>query len=209
MADGSVRRMREIEAAGITAATVRRAVDQGLVTTISRGLYRRSGAEPVRGERLAQLVARVPNAVICLLSAAEFHGLGNLHSDEVWGAIPNGGRNPKPDWPPFRAVRWRAQEAREIGVETHDISGVQVRITNPARAVVDMLRMASTVGENRALDCLRDFATKTRDDSPPSDSNDAFAEVAAISEALGVARRLQVYLRIYGHALGDRQPGTR
>ena len=132
IADGSVWRMREIEAAGITAATVRRAVDQGLLTAVSRGLYRRTGAEPVRGERLAQLVARVPNAVICLLSAAEFHGLGGIHSDEVWGAIPNGGRNPKPDWPPFRAVRWRADEAREIGVEAHEICGVAVRIATAA-----------------------------------------------------------------------------
>lgn len=182
-------RMRDLAQVGITAATVRRAVADGAVAQIARGVYRHPQAPWVRGERYAELVARVPAAIICLHSAAEFHEFGDVVPDRVWAAIPNSQKPPVIDWPPFRPVRWRSEAALVVGVEKHRICGVSVHITGAARTVVDMLRMTSTVGEDRALDCLRDYLAQRR----PAE------ELTATAEALGVARKLEQYLRAYTH----------
>ncbi len=56
---------------------------------------------------MAQVVAREPHGVICLLSALRFHGLTSQHPHEVWLAIPPGA------WErmAFKRVRIRAQES--------------------------------------------------------------------------------------------------
>ena len=187
--EGAVWRMRDLAQQGITAATVRRAVAEGAVAQIARGVYRHPRAAYVRGERYAELVARVPGAVICLHSAAEFHQFGDVVPSHVWAAIPNSQKPPVVDWPPFRPVQWRSEAAFSVGVEEHLICGVRVRITSAARTVVDMLRMASTVGEDRALDCLRDYLRQRR----------SAEELTATAEALGVSTKLAQYLRVYSH----------
>jgi predicted transcriptional regulator of viral defense system len=189
LADGTMWRMRDLESLGITGAAVRRAVKAGAIAEVSRGVYRKLGAEHVHGEYLAQLCARVSNAVVCLFSAAEFHGLGNVSPRSIWIAIPNTQTPPKTDWPPYRVVRWRSHAALATGVETHRICGIDVRITNASRTVVDMLRMSSTVGEDRALDCLSAY---------PRDPQ-SLAELVAIASELNVSRKLGEYIRAYTH----------
>jgi predicted transcriptional regulator of viral defense system len=42
------------------------------------------------------------------------------------------------------------------GVETHDIEGVQVRITSPAKTVADCFKYRDHVGQDVAVEALRD-----------------------------------------------------
>lgn len=86
----------------------------------------------------------------------------------------------------MRFVHWRDPAAFEVGIEERTVSGVPVRLTNPARTVVDMLRMSSVVGEDRALECLRDYL----------DGNEPVGELRAVADALGVGRRLAPMLRV-------------
>lgn len=86
----------------------------------------------------------------------------------------------------MRFVHWRDPAAFEVGVEEKVVSGVTVRTTGPARTVVDMLRMSSVVGEDRALECLRDYL----------DGSEPVAELQATAAALGVGKRLAPVLRV-------------
>lgn len=86
----------------------------------------------------------------------------------------------------MRFVHWRDPAAFEVGIEEKTVSGVPVRLTGPARTVVDMLRMSSIVGEDRALECLRDYL----DDRGP------VGELQATADALGAGRRLAPMLRV-------------
>ncbi len=149
--------MSDLVKHGITAASVSRAVAAGDVQRLSRGTYRRAGAPPGPGIDLVMVASRAPGGVLCLFSAASLHGLGDVTPDEVWLAIPNSARPPKLDWPRIRPVRWRSPGALSVGVETLMVGGAELRVTGPVRTVVDMLRMRSTVGEDRALEVLRDF----------------------------------------------------
>tara|TARA_R110001599_G_scaffold347344_1_gene573514 strand:- start:57 stop:686 length:630 start_codon:yes stop_codon:yes gene_type:complete len=184
LADGSVWRMHDLEAQGIARMTVRRAVDAGWVEALSRGLYRRLDITEEQGSDLAEVCARFTGGVICLLTAAQFHGLTDEAPDKVWIAVPNNTRTPKDAWLPVRLVRWRSSASRQIGVDVHRIQGVDVPITNPARTVVDMLRMMKAVGADRAMECLRDYAI----------SGGSVREVREIADTIGVGKRLTPYL---------------
>ena len=181
--------MEALIKSGITAATVSRAVSAGLVERVSRGTYRSASASFDQFADFALVSARAPGGVICLYSAASFHGFGDVSPFEVWLAIPNQGRPPKIEWPKVRAVRWRSSWALSIGVETHTVSGVAVKMTGRPRTVLDMLRMKATVGEDRALEVLRDFTA----------GGGSLAEVRTMAERFGVGRSVAPYLNAFSH----------
>jgi predicted transcriptional regulator of viral defense system len=185
LADGRILRMKTLAGEGITASTVQRAVAAGMVEQISRGVYRRAGAPHVAGIHLAEALARIPNGVVCLLSAAEAHGFGDRASPRIWVALPNKSHPPHIDWPPVRSVLWRGEAPFRVGVSERIICGVRVRMTGRARTVVDMLKMKATVGEEYALECLRDFVT----------SGGALGDLLQTADALGVAGRLSSLIR--------------
>ena len=62
--------------AGITRDQLRTLVRRGAVEHAGRGLYRMADAEPTEHYSLAMACARVPNSVVCLLSALRVHGIG-------------------------------------------------------------------------------------------------------------------------------------
>ena len=80
-------RARELEEAGISAATISRAVTSGEVMRIGRGLYTLPGSEPDTHESLIEVAKRAPKAVICLTSALAFHGLTDQLPRKIWIAI--------------------------------------------------------------------------------------------------------------------------
>jgi predicted transcriptional regulator of viral defense system len=126
-------------------------------------LYVRADAQPSEHRTLAEAVKRVPHAVICLLSALQFHELTTQTPHEVWIAIANNARKPKTDWPPLRVVRF-SQSALVQGVEHRVIDGVQVCVTSAARTIADCFKYRREVGLDIALEALRDYMrTRSRD----------------------------------------------
>ena len=69
-------RPRDAAELGVDSRALRRLVDDGSVERVARGLYRFTEAEPTEHYTLAAVCARVPDAIVCLLSALSVHGLG-------------------------------------------------------------------------------------------------------------------------------------
>ncbi|MEW6269251.1 MAG: type IV toxin-antitoxin system AbiEi family antitoxin domain-containing protein, partial [Thermodesulfobacteriota bacterium] len=59
----------QVEAAGLTRDQLPALVRSGSVERIARGLSRLADAEPTENYSLAMACARVPNSIVCLLSA--------------------------------------------------------------------------------------------------------------------------------------------
>lgn len=97
---------------------------------------------------------RQPHGVVCLLSALSFHEIGTQLPWQVWLALGGKSHRARLDYPPLRVVRLSPLALRE-GVETHDIEGVPVKITSPARTVVDCFRYRNKIGIDVALEGLR------------------------------------------------------
>ena len=152
---GAYFRPCDAEAAGISYPQLRRLEGLGLVEREGWGLYRKTRADITRHHTLAAVCARVPQAVVCLLTALEVHDIGTQKPRHVWIAIPHKARVPVLGRLPVRITRF-SSAALTYGVEDTDFEGVPARITTPARTVVDCFRFRSKIGLEPALEALHD-----------------------------------------------------
>ena len=141
--------------AGITREQLRTLVRRGAVEHVGRGLYRTVLAEPTEHYSLAMACARVPNSVVCLLSALRVHGIGTQAPAEVWLAIPHKARPPRLPALRLRIVRFSGP-AWTFGVQETAFEGVPARITSPPRTVADCFRFERLVGPEVAMEALQD-----------------------------------------------------
>lgn len=148
-------RPAELEAAGLTRDQLPALVRSGKVERISRGLYRLAEAEPTENYSLAMACARVPNSIVCLLSALRVHGIGTQAPAEVWLAIPHKARAPRLRELRLRIVRFSGP-AWTFGVQETVFEGVRARITSPARTVADCFRFERLVGPEAAMEAFQD-----------------------------------------------------
>ena len=130
-------------------------VDKGRLERISRGVYAVVDAPVTEKHGLAVVACRAPAGVVALLSALRFHGLTTQNPKEIWLAVPAGGRTPKLDWPPLRVVRMSAPTF-QLGIETHFVEGIAVRVYSVPKTLVDCFKFRGQVGLDVALEALRE-----------------------------------------------------
>lgn len=152
---GSFFRPSQLGEADLTRDQLRTLVRRGGVERVGRGVYRLTDAEATEHYSLAMACARVPNSIICLLSALRVHGIGTQAPAEVWLAIPHKARSPRMPDLRLRVVRFSGA-AWKFGVIDTTFEGVPAHITSPARTVVDCFRFERLVGAEIALEALHD-----------------------------------------------------
>jgi predicted transcriptional regulator of viral defense system len=134
---------------------LRRLRDEGVLEQPARGLYTLAGSEPTEHQSLLEVCKRVPQGVICLISALQFHELTTQLAHEVWVAIPTKAWAPTFDSPRLRIVRYSPSTVA-YGVEERPIRGAVVRVFNPAKTVADCFKFRNKIGLDVALEALRD-----------------------------------------------------
>lgn len=134
-------------------------VSAGSVEHVARGLYRMADAEATEDYSLAAACARVPKAIVCLLSALRVHGIGTQVPNAVWLAIPHRSRTPRLRGLRTRFVRFSGAALTHGVVETQ-FEGVSARITDPARTVLDCFRYERMVGQEVAREALDDARSR-------------------------------------------------
>lgn len=148
-------RSRDLAAHGIAREHLRRLHQRGRLERVARGLYALPGSQATQHRSLAEAAKRVPQGVVCLLSALRFHGLTTQAPFEVWLAIDPKARRPQVADLPLRIVRFSGP-ALDEGVEQHVIDGVPVRVYSPAKTVADLFKYRNKIGLDVALEALRD-----------------------------------------------------
>ncbi len=154
-------RSRDLEAAGVHRSRLARLVERGEVERVGRGLYRFPEGEISSDFTIAAVCRKVPQAIVCLLSALRFHEIGTQSPSEVWIGLDRKARLPMfPDLP-VRVVRFSGP-ALNFGIQEIALQGVPVRITSPARTVVDCFRYRNKIGLDIALEALQDGISSRR-----------------------------------------------
>jgi predicted transcriptional regulator of viral defense system len=92
---------------------------------------------------------------MCLLTALSIHGIGTQLPHAVWIGIDRKARKPSAPDLHLRVVRFSGPTLR-YGIESREVLGVTVRVTSPARTVVDCFRYRWKVGIDVALEALAD-----------------------------------------------------
>ena len=151
-----IARAREFKAAGIPLVYLKRLTDAGDLVRLGRGLYQdpeRVGEDVAHD--LAQAARAVPHGVVSLVSALRHHELTTQLPHAVWMTIPHKARTPKVNGLRLEIVR-ATGEVLMAGVEHTRVEGVDVPIYGVAKTVADCFKHRRHVGEDVAIEALRD-----------------------------------------------------
>ena len=146
---------REIAAAGLHRQVLTRLVEAHQLERVVRGVYRIPDQPFTEHHGLALVSSSIPQGIICLLSALQFHQLGTQLPSEVWIAIDRRARRPALKYPPLRVLRFSGA-ALSQGIETHRIEGQTVRVYNIAKTLADCFKYRHKIGIDVALEALRE-----------------------------------------------------
>lgn len=141
---------------GIHPRTLYAMRDSGLLKRLSRGLYRLAELSPFSNPDLTIVALKIPEGVICLISALAFHELTTEIPRSVDVAVQKGSQRPRLEHPPLR-VFWFSGLAWSGGVETHTIDEIPIRIYNPAKSVADIFKFRRKLGLDVALESLKQY----------------------------------------------------
>ena len=127
----------------------------GKLQRVARGLYSLPDAEITEHQTLIEVCHRVPKAVLCLLSALQFHGIGTQMPHEVWVALPEATQTPTLGCPLLRIARLRGLAYSE-GIQTVTEQGAPIRVYSVAKTVTDCFKFRNKIGLDVALEALTD-----------------------------------------------------
>ena len=139
---------------GITRGTIERMLEKGTLERLSRGLYRLADAEPLPNPDLAVVAAKVPQGVICLISALAFHELTTQIPHEVHVAIPRSAEPPRIEHPPIASFRFSGKAFSE-GIEKHRLGPIVAKVYSREKTLADCFKYRSRIGLDTCLEAVR------------------------------------------------------
>lgn len=151
---GGILRTAKALRAGIHPSTLYEMRDVGSLEVVSRGVYRLADAEPLGNPDLVTIATRVPNGVICLISALAFYEITTQIPHEIHMALQRGSEEPRLNHPPFKIYRFSGQ-AFTAGVEIHELDGVSVRIYSLEKTLADCFKFRNKIGLDTAIEAVR------------------------------------------------------
>lgn len=158
---GGTVRTSQLQRAGIHPRDVYALRDNGFLEPLARGLYRLAELPPLSNPDLVTVGLKVPEGVICLVSALVFHQLTTQIPHEVSLAVPRGTEPPRLRFPPIK-VFWFSHLAMTEGVEVHEIDKVNVRVFGPEKTVADCFKYRNKIGLEVALEALKFYRRRRR-----------------------------------------------
>lgn len=159
---GTVRTMDALRA-GIHPRTLYQLRDSGELELLSRGIYRLADQAQLSDPDLVIVAKRVPQAVICLVSALAYHDITTQIPHSVSIAMPRGAETPRVDYPPISVHRF-SENALKTGIETHQIDGVSINIYCPEKTLADCFKFRNKLGMDIVLEALRLYKARKKFD---------------------------------------------
>ena len=130
--------------------------EEGLLVKEGRGLYRLADLPPLSDPDIVQIAIRVPDSVICLISALNFHQLTTQIPYRIYIALPQKIKTPRIDYPPLDIV-YLSKKPYFAGIEEHIRDGVSVRIYSREKTVADCFKFRNKIGLDIAVEALKDY----------------------------------------------------
>ena len=160
--DGQLR-MAEAIKLGITRYSLYSLRDKGIIELISRGVYRLKKMSTLSSPDIQTVCSRTPKAVIFLISALSFHKMTTQIPHEVSFAVPVRSRAPSIDYPPVKIYHLKT-EIYYSGIEEHMIDGINVKVYDAEKTLVDSFRYRNKIGLDIALEALKLYRERGRMD---------------------------------------------
>lgn len=174
---GGYARMKDLRAAGFQTREISDQVAAGLIERVKPGMYRLAGlADAAEHAGLVDICRAIPEGVICLVSALDYHGLTTFNPSEVYVAIPHGAKPPRMHYPPIKPFYFR-ERFYLPGIEKVSTLAGEIRVYGPEKTIGDMFRYRRKLGEDLALEGLKQYLQRKDANIP------RLLEYAAICQA--------------------------
>jgi predicted transcriptional regulator of viral defense system len=160
-AQGKFIRTAQALKAGIHPRTLYQLRDSGCLEQISRGVYRLAEQTPVADPDLFTVAARIPQGVICLVSALAIHQITTQIPRAVEIAIPRGAESPRLDYPPISLHRFSAASF-SAGIEVCEVDGIPIRVYSPEKTIADCCKFRQQLGMDVFLEALALYQQRYR-----------------------------------------------
>ncbi len=161
---GGYARMKELRAAGFQTRDIADLVAQAQIERVKPGLYRLAVHDAsAENAGLADVCRALPDGVICLLSALDYHGLTTFNPSEVYVAIPHEAKPPRLFYPPIKPFYFR-ERFFTPAIEHIKTSAGEIRVYGREKTICDMFRYRQKLGEDLALEALKTYL-KLKDSS--------------------------------------------
>ena len=154
-------RAKELNRLGIPTIYLTRLVQEGRIERVNRGLYRFPDAEITEHFTLVQAVKKIPNGVICLLSALSFHEFTTQLPHQIWIAVERGKWEAGLRDLPIRIFEFSGKAFNE-GIEKHRIEGGTAKVYCPEKTVADCFKYRNKIGLDVAMEALRECRRERR-----------------------------------------------
>ena len=151
---GGVLRMSEAIKLGIHRSVLYKLRDANKLEAISRGLYRLTDNPEPTIPDFIPVAKKIPEGVICLISALAFHEITTQIPHFVYVALPLKSHKPGISHPPMRYF-WYSHKLLKTGVEEHKIDGCLVKIFDIEKTLVDCVKFRNKIGMDIVLEALK------------------------------------------------------
>ncbi len=177
---GGILRTSEAIKAGVHPDTLYAMRDFEVVEVVSRGVYRLADGTALSNPDLVPIAKRLPEAVICLISALSFHDITTQIPHEVHIALKRGAEEPRLEFPPIKAYRFSGESFSD-GIEIHQIDGVGVRIYTPEKTIADCFKFRNKIGLDVAIEAVRLYRERRK---VKVDDLMRFAEICRVKKVI-------------------------
>jgi predicted transcriptional regulator of viral defense system len=159
LAQGGILRTHEALAARIHPRTLYALRARGEIELLTRGVYRLANLPPLAQPDLVTVAKRIPQGVICLISALAWHELTTQIPHVVHVAIPRSLRQPCIEFPPVQVYRFSGA-ALTTGIETHRLDQVPIRVYSPEKTLADCCKFRHKLGMEVFLEALKTYCRR-------------------------------------------------
>lgn len=148
---------------GIHPTYLYRLRDAGILESLGRGVFRLASMPDFSEPDLVLATKRIPQGVICLISALSYYELTTQIPHFVYIALPRTSRLPQAGYPLLRCF-WYSKGSYEAGIETISVNGFPVKIYSIEKTLADCLKFRQKIGMDVVLEALKEYWRKNRTD---------------------------------------------
>lgn len=128
--------------------------DRGALEVVSRGLYRLVEAPAPSFQDFVPVAKKIPNGVICLISALAFHEITTQIPHFVYVALPSHAHKSAISYPPMRYF-WYNEKLLTTGVEEYPFDGCTFKIFDVEKTLVDCVKFRNKIGMDVVIEALK------------------------------------------------------
>jgi len=165
---------------GIHRRTLYAMRDEGVLERLDRGLYRLADLPPLSDPDLVTVARKIPQGVICLISALHFHNITTQIPHAVSIAVNRGTEPPRLAFPPIR-IHWFSGEAFTAGVEQHSIENTTVRVYSAEKTLADCFKYRNKIGMDTVLEALELYRERMK---PKPRKLSEFARICRVEKTM-------------------------